>query len=121
MLKERKSNLNDNLLNTLKEFSDGINVNSVIGTPIKVLDYYIIPISKLTVGYLGGGGEYGDVKVFSQNKSHPFACGNGTVLNMNPNGFLVCKNSGVTFIKIEDTLTEKIFDKTTEIINETLK
>ena len=109
------------MLNTLKEFSNGLNTNSIIGTPIKVLDYYIIPISKLTVGYLGGGGEYGDIKVLSSAKSHPFACGNGTVVNMNPSGFLVCKNNSVSFVKMDDSAIEKLFEKTTEIINETLK
>ena len=88
---------------------------------LMTLDYYIVPITKLTVGYLGGGGEYGDIKIFSSNNSHPFAGGSGTLVSMNPSGFLVCKNSGVTFVKTDDSVAEKIFDKTTEFINETLK
>lgn len=120
MLKEKKSNLNDSLIKSLKEFNQGLDVNSIIGTPINVLDYVVVPISKLTVGYLGGGGEYGEIKLFSKDTSHPFAGGSGTVVNMSPCGFLVCKNNSVTFVKCEDNFAEKILNKTTEFINENL-
>ncbi|MBQ3235362.1 MAG: hypothetical protein IJA97_04305 [Clostridia bacterium] len=121
MLKERNSNLNDNIIKSLKEFNESLNVNSIVGAPIKVNDYTVIPISKLTVGYLGGGGEYGEIKLFSADNSHPFAGGSGTVVNMSPSGFLVCSKTGVSFIKTDDSLAEKIFDKTTEIINGAVK
>lgn len=120
MLKERKSNLNDNIIKSLKEFNESLNANSIVGAPIVTSDYTIIPISKLTVGYLGGGGEYGEIKLFSPDKSHPFAGGSGTVVSLSPSGFLVCKKEGVSFIKTDDSLAEKIFDKTTEIINESI-
>ncbi|MBR3804558.1 MAG: hypothetical protein IKJ14_04380 [Clostridia bacterium] len=121
MLKERKSNLNSSIINSLKEFNENLNVNSIIGAPIKFNDYTVIPISKLTVGYIGGGGEYGEVKTFSSITSHPFAGGSGTIFNLVPCGFLICKKSGVSFVKTDDSMSEKIFEKATEFINENIK
>ncbi|MBO7214983.1 MAG: hypothetical protein J6V66_05750, partial [Clostridia bacterium] len=73
MKKEINSNLTDNMIKSFKELNESVNINSIIGAPISVGNRYIIPISKLTVGYLGGGGEYGEIKLFAPDKSHPFA------------------------------------------------
>lgn len=121
MLKDKKSNLNNSIINSLKEFNENLNVKSIIGEPIKFNDYTVIPISKLTVGYIGGGGEYGEVKLFSPLNSHPFAGGSGTMFNLVPCGFLICKKNGVSFVKTDDSIPEKIFEKTTEFINENIK
>ena len=122
MLKERKLTSKESIVKSIKEFSDILSANSIIGSPILTPNgTTIIPVLKTTVGYLGGGGEYGEIKLFTNEKSHPFAGGSGAIVNMSPCGFLVCSNDKVTFIKIDNDITDKVFDKTQEFIDKVLK
>lgn len=120
MLKEKRSTLKSETLASLKNFNDLFTADSVVGTPITTNETTIIPIAKITVGTIGGSGEYGEVKLFSKEKNYPFAGGNGSIINVNPSGFLVCKKSDVTFIKADDDLAEVVFQKTSDFISKTL-
>lgn len=122
MLKEKKSSSKDYIVKSIKEFTDVLSPNSVIGSPIVTPNgATVIPILKTTIGYLGGGGEYGEIKLFTKEKSHPFAGGSGAIVNMSPCGFLHCYNDSVNFIKVDDDIADKVFDKTQEYINKVIK
>ena len=59
---------------TVNELAKLTGENQNIGTPIPLEDgSLIIPVSKTLIGYLSGGGEYGQVKLFDKNK--PFLGG----------------------------------------------
>ena len=48
------------LENTIAKIREMVDVNSVIGNPITTPDgVTIIPVSKVSVGFGGGGGDYG--------------------------------------------------------------
>jgi uncharacterized spore protein YtfJ len=101
--------------NQIDKLGDVINANSIIGNKIVTEDNTtIIPVTKIIVGYVNGGGEYGEVKLFSKDK--PFLGGGGAIVNVSPNGFLVVKNGVTNFIKIADDFIEGIFDKTTSFV-----
>ena len=106
----------DNVIsNQIDKLGDVINANSIIGNKIVTEDNTtIIPVTKIIVGYVNGGGEYGEVKLFSKDK--PFLGGGGAIVNVSPNGFLVVKNGVTNFIKIADDFIEGIFDKTTSFV-----
>ena len=75
---------------TFKNLSSIIDVNTVIGKPIKTEGgEYVVPISKVTVGVLMGGGEYGKVTIFKKNEDLPYSAGNGAIVSIKPCGFLV--------------------------------
>ncbi len=120
MLKEKESVLRSKNLTSLNNFTEILNANTVIGTPIETKDSTIIPVVKITVGAIGGGGEYGDIKLFSKEKTHPFAGGNGNIINIAPSGFLVCKTDVVSFVKVDDDLADVVFQKTSDLISKTL-
>ena len=99
----------------INEVISSINPNSIIGKPIVLNENLtVIPVVKSTTFYLGGGGEYGEVKVFSVDKNQPFAGGVGTLINTAPYGFLVCNKDGCNFVNVPTDLTEKLFDKSFE-------
>lgn len=121
MLNDKKQNQKEYIVKSIKDFGDVLNANSIIGTLVKTDDgTTIIPVLKITVGYLGGGGEYGDIKLFTKEKTHPFAGGSGAIVNMSPCGFLISKNSSVNFIKVQDDIADKVFEKTSEFVSKTL-
>ncbi|MCL2621960.1 MAG: GerW family sporulation protein [Firmicutes bacterium] len=85
-----------------------IDVNTVIGEAITLIDgTTIIPISKVSVGFVAGGGEYGG----KQEKDYPFSGGSGAGVNITPIGFLSIVNGDIKIINIENNNTyDKLFD-----------
>ncbi len=104
------SNIN---LNTLAD------VNTVIGKPIVTASgYQVIPFSKVTMGNLAGGGEYGDVKVLKETDAFPFAGGGGAVVSMKPMGFLIDDGKGCHLIRVTDAPMDNLIERASEIVKE---
>ena len=104
------SNIN---LNTLAD------VNTVIGKPIITASgYQVIPFSKVTMGNLAGGGEYGDVKVLKETDAFPFAGGGGAVVSMKPMGFLIDDGKGCHLIRVTDAPMDNLIERASEIVKE---
>ena len=114
-MKKNTLKLDSVIYNQVEKLTDVISANSIVGNKIVTDDKVtIIPVTKIIVGYVNGGGEYGEVKLF--NKEKPFLGGGGAIVNVSPNGFLVVKNGVTNFIKIADDFIEGIFDKTTAFV-----
>ena len=79
---------------TLENIKDMVDVNTVIGEPIPTVNGpTIIPVSKVSFGFLAGGGEY-DLNRLPDTET-PFAGGSGAGVSVQPVGFLVVGPSGV--------------------------
>ena len=75
---------------TLENIRDMIDVNTVVGEPIAAPDgATIIPISRVSFGFVAGGGEYGPAPKQESGAEHPFAGGTGAGVTVQPLGFLV--------------------------------
>ena len=71
-----------------------IDVNCVIGDPVTLPDNsVIIPVSKVTVGFLSGGGEYNDLNSKRNIANYPLAGGTGGGFNVTPIGFFTLKDN----------------------------
>lgn len=80
---------------TLENIKDMVDVNTVIGEPIPAQNgATIIPVSKVSFGFLSGGGEY-DAAKQPVNAVPPFAGGSGAGVSVQPVGFLVVNEEGV--------------------------
>ena len=79
---------------TLENIKDMVDVNTVIGEPIPAGDSgTIIPVSKVTFGFVAGGGEYDKNQLPETDK--PFAGGSGAGVSVQPVGFLVVQQDTV--------------------------
>lgn len=72
----------------------------------------MIPFTKITMGYLSGGGEYGEVKKIEEGECLPFAGGAGTVVNLKPAGFLIDDGKECRIIRITDDPLDGLIEKT---------
>lgn len=91
-----------------------VNVNTVVGQPITAGDLTIIPISKVSLGFVAGGGEYA-----AKEQGEPaFGGGSGGGMSVNPVGFLACGNGSVRYIPVngQDPL-DKLVDMTPGLID----
>ncbi|MBQ8685119.1 MAG: sporulation protein YtfJ [Clostridia bacterium] len=96
-------------------------VNTIIGQPIVTASgYQIIPFSKVTMGNLSGGGEYGDVKVVKEIDALPFAGGSGAVISMKPMGFLVDDGTSCRIMRVTDEPIDNLIERAGEILREVM-
>ena len=133
-----KNKIENLLTSTILNLQSLIDVDNVIGKPI-VADAgtIVIPFSKVSFGFIAGGGEYGEnlgnsttekskdkdkekevKKSTAQNDELPYAGGSGGGVIINPIGFLVCHNGISNLIKIDkDTEDGKWTDLIDAAIN----
>ena len=96
-----------------------VEADTVVGTPVVTSDgVSIIPVSKITAGFLTGGGEYSDMSRQTYTE-YPFAGGSGAGVSVSPVGFLVSDGKSVKLVNIDDkNPLEKILDTVPEILDE---
>lgn len=88
-------NLPNMLSDTISKIRDMMSVNDVVGEPIVVGDVTIIPISKVSVGFGGGGAD----NAKAANKD-AFGGGMGGGVKVNPVCFLVVKDGNVRMMPV---------------------
>ena len=95
-----------------------VEADTVIGTPVVTADgVSIIPVSKITAGFLTGGGEYSDMSRQTYTE-YPFAGGSGAGVSVSPVGFLVSDGKTVKLVNVDDkNPLEKILDTVPEILD----
>ena len=72
---------------------------TVVGDPVKTQDgSTIIPISKVSFGFVAGGGQYAGGVTAPQADGLPVAGGAGAGVSVHPMGFLVCSQNGVRLL-----------------------
>ncbi len=86
-------------LDGIKSFADSdISMGNVINTPSGVT---VIPISKVSVGFAGGGLDYGAKKL---TQSQNFGGGSGTGISITPMAFLtIGKDASINLIPINSS------------------
>ena len=90
-----KSNKIKGLIDSsLENIRKMVDVNCVIGEPVTLPDNTIlIPISKVSVGFVSGGGEYTDLNSKRNQDEFPMAGGTGGGYSVSPIGFFVLKEN----------------------------
>ena len=118
-----KSKKLSGLINDSFEKLDALaDVNTIMGKPLTTTSgFQIIPFSKVTLGNLSGGGEYGDVKVLKQTDNFQFAGGNGAVVSIKPMGFLVDDGKSCYLLRITDEPLDNLIEYTGEILRDMIK
>ena len=100
----------ENLMQTtLENIKEMVDVNTVVGTPITTPDgVTIIPVSKVSVGFGGGGSDFA-----SKNPENPFGGGVGGGVKVSPVCFLVVKDGNVRMLSVPtpaNSTTERIVE-----------
>ena len=94
------SNSLPNMLeNTIAKIRDMVDVNSVVGEPITTPDgVTIIPVSKVSVGFGGGGSDF--VSKNANKQENPFGGGAGGGVKITPIAFLIIKDGSVRMLPV---------------------
>ena len=77
-------------------------INTIVGEPIVISNITMLPITKLSVGFVAGGGEYGArTDEIKKTKAYPFSGGTGGGISVQPVGFLCINGKDVKFIRVD--------------------
>lgn len=100
---KRDTNKIKSLVDTsLEKIRNMVDVNCVIGDAVSLPnDCSIIPISKVSVGFLCGGGEYNDLNAKRNEADFPMAGGTGGGYTVSPIGFFVMKDGKFKMINAD--------------------
>lgn len=120
---EKETPINSVLEQTLTNLKSIIDIDCIVGKPIIGKNgSTIIPVSKVSIGFVSGGGEYQKNKPKPKKSQYPFAGGSGAGCNVSPMGFLVINENNVKYINIDDkTSLGKIFDFADKLVNKIKK
>lgn len=105
----------DNAMGKIRTFATS---DMIIGTPVCTTDgVSIIPVSKVTIGFLTGGGEYSDLSRESYSQ-YPFAGGSGAGVSVSPIGFLVSDGQNIKLVRVgEKNVLEKALDTIPDVLD----
>ncbi len=115
---DKKKKIDSILEKTAEQLTSLIDVNTVIGKPVVTSSgTQVIPFTKVTMGYLSGGGEYGEVKAVKVDETFPFAGGAGTVISMKPAGFLIDDGMDCRVVRLSDDPIDGLIEKAGDVVN----
>lgn len=107
------------LENTIQKIRELVDVNSVIGDPIHTPDgVTIIPVSRVSVGFGGGGSDFASSK--SAGGEMPFGGGVGGGVKVSPICFLIIKDGNVRMMPVAEPASTTA-DRIVEMVPDTLE
>ena len=103
---------------TMENVKNILKVDTVVGDPIFTPDgITLIPVSKISVGFGGGGVELPTKK---SGDARPYGGGNATGVKIEPIGFLVVKEGSVRMINITppaNTTIDRLIDLVPQVMD----
>ena len=119
---DKNKKIDSILEKTAERLTKLVDVNTVVGNPIvSSSGAQIIPFTKITMGYLSGGGEYGEVKAINEDECFPFAGGAGTVINIKPAGFIIDDGVECRLVKVTEDPLDGLIEKASDLIGKIVK
>ena len=107
------------LENTIAKIREMVDVNSVVGDPITTADgVTIIPVSKVSAGFGGGGSDY--VSKNANKQENPFGGGAGGGVKVTPIAFLIIKDGNVRMLPVAapaNTTADRIVEQVPDLLD----
>ena len=114
---DRKETVDNLIEGAAERLSKLIDVDTVVGKPVfSTSGTQIIPLTKVTMGYLSGGGEYGTAKLLNEDENAPFAGGAGTVVSLKPVGFLIDDGTACRLVQLGDGPLDRVSEKVGDLL-----
>lgn len=113
-----KNKIDEIMSTALHNIRSLVDVDIVVGQPISTeSDLIIIPLTKVSLGFVAGGGEYyTGLREIRKETEYPFAGGSGAGVSLQPIGFLVISGKTVDLIKIDSkSAIEKLIEAVPEV------
>lgn len=107
------------LENTIAKIKEMVDVNSVVGEPITTPDgVTIVPISKVSIGFGGGGSDF--VSKNLNKQENPFGGGAGGGVKISPVAFLIIKDGSVRMLPVAapaNTTADRVVEMVPDVLD----
>ncbi len=114
---DNKNPIGELMESTMENVKNILKVDTVVGDPIYTPDgITLVPISRISVGFGGGGVEFGDKK---GGDVRPYGGGNATGVKIDPIGFLVIKDGTVRMVNVTPPANNTV-DRVIELVPQVL-
>ena len=118
MENEKVNPIGELMQTTMENVKNILQVDTVVGDPIITPDgITLVPISKISIGFGGGGVEFGPKR---KDGPQPYGGGNATGVKIEPFGFLVIKDGVVRMINVTppaNTTVDRIIDLVPQVMD----
>ena len=118
MENEKVNPIGELMQTTMENVKNILQVDTVVGDPIITPDgITLVPISQISVGFGGGGVEFGPKR---KDGPQPYGGGNATGVKIEPFGFLVIKDGVVRMINVTppaNTTVDRIIDLVPQVMD----
>jgi len=107
------------LKSTMTELKEMIDVNTIVGSPfVSPNGCTIIPISKVSFGFVTGGAQYGKVNS-EEEAQYPFGGGATSGVTIAPVAFMVADDEAVKILTISHrNALDKLMENAPQLIKE---
>ena len=107
---------------TLETIKGSIDANTIIGDPIKTDTTVVVPISKVTIGFGIGGGEYSKgykEEVNTDKNDTNFAGGSAGAVSIQPVAFVVVEDGETRLMSLDNNINmiDNILFKLKDLMN----
>ena len=100
---ENNDTINDLISSSMDKIKTIVDSSTIVGEKVVCEDgTTIIPRSKVTVGYVVGGGEYADLSSRRVANHFPMAGGSSGGMSVTPVGFLIESKGEINFVNVEN-------------------
>ena len=113
-----KNKIEDVMSLAMQNIRSLVDVDVVVGKSISNnQNISIYPLTKVTMGFVAGGGEYNNIAVDEKlGVEYPFTGGSGAGVSLQPIAFLVVEKSKVSVVKIDSkSMVEKLIEVVPEV------
>ena len=110
----------ENLLkSTMENLKDMIDVNTIVGDAVESKDgSLVIPISKVSFGFVSGGSEFSNGNAEKVESKYPFGGGSGAGITVKPVAFLVTKGDSIRLLSLDHQNTyDKLIDSVPQLMD----
>ena len=112
-----KNPIGELMQNTMENVRNILKVDTVVGDPIYTPDgITLVPISRISVGFGGGGVEFGGKE---GSEKRPYGGGNATGVKIDPIGFLIIKDGMVRMVNVTPPANNTV-DRVIELVPQVL-
>ena len=113
-----QNNIDELVNSSILRIKDLAQTNTIIGKPLESANgTIIIPISKVSVGFVVGSGQYNSV---SKKLPYPTAGGSGGGVSLSPIGFIIDTKDEVKYVDVENkSAYQTILNLASTLMNKT--
>lgn len=119
MAENKKHPIGDLMSATMEKIREMVDVNTIVGQPIRAENVTIIPVSKVSFGFASGGSDFA-TKNQKPEADNAFGGGSGAGVNIAPIAFLIVKEDSVRLLPVAPpagTAVDRVVELVPELVD----